>query len=176
MTSSSLTVGPAQGDLLLHTVAEGRAARLGHDLTLRVNDWQCVATVESGTPTGATVTMDLGSLEVLRGDGGVKPLSSGDKRKVLEGAAKTIGDGRATFATTSVAPEWVLSGELTLHGVTRPHAVEVLVVDLGDQLRITGRTSVRQTDFGITPYSQAMGSLRVGDVVQVLVELTVPQP
>jgi len=33
---------------------------------------------------------------------------------------------------------------------------------------------VRQTDFGITPYSQAMGSLRVGDLVQVLVD--VPQP
>ena len=176
MASSSLTVGPAQGDLLLHTVAEGRAARMGHDLTLRVNDWQAVAQLESGTPVSATVTMDLASLEVLHGEGGLKPLSSGDKRKVLESAAKTLGDGRATFATTSIAPEWVLSGNLTLHGVTRPHAVEVLVVDDGDRLRIAARTSVRQTDFGITPYSQAMGSLRVGDVVQVLVELTVPQP
>ena len=149
---------------------------MGHDLTLRVNDWQCVAQVASGTPVSATVTMDLSSLEVLRGEGGLKPLSSGDKRKVLEGAAKTLGDRSARFVTTSIAPEWVLSGELTLHGATRPHAVEVIVVDEDEQLRITGRTSVRQTDFGITPYAQAMGSLRVGDVVQVLVEVVVPRP
>jgi polyisoprenoid-binding protein YceI len=165
MTSSSLTVGPAQGDLLLRTTAEGRAARLGHDLTLRVTDWQCVVQVEGGTPTGVRVTMDLGALEVLHGEGGVKPLTAGDKRKIVEGAAKTLGDGRAVFTTTSIEPSWTLAGSLVLHGVTRPCRVEVT----GADDRWVARTSVRQTDFGITPYSQAMGSLRVGDVVEVLV-------
>ena len=138
---------------------------MGHDLTLRVTDWQCVVEVADGTPTSVTVTMDLGALEVVHGEGGVKPLSAGDKRKILEGAAKTLGDGRATFATTSLEPSWTLTGSLVLHGVTRPCRVEVT----GGDDRWSARTSVRQTDFGITPYSQAMGALRVGDVVEVQV-------
>jgi hypothetical protein len=167
MPPSSLTFGPADGDLLLQTVAEGRAARMGHDLTLRLRDWQCVAEVAEGTPLGARFSMDLRSLEVLRGEGGLKPLSEGDKRKILEVAAKTLGDGRTVFTTTRVEPGWRLIGELTLHGVTRPHAVDVRVA----QGRITARTVVRQTDYGITPSSQAMGSLRVGDDVQVLLDV-----
>ena len=144
---------------------------MGHDLTLRVASWECVVQVDGGTPTGVTVTMDLGSLEVVRGEGGLKPLSEGDKRKVLAGAAKTLGDGRATFVTTDVTtdpasdvtPTWTLTGALTLHGVTRPQVVEVT----GRGELWTATASVRQTDFGITPYTQAMGALRVGDVVLV---------
>ena len=143
---------------------------MGHDLTLRVEVWECVVQLDGGTPTSATVTMDLRTLSVLRGEGGLKPLSEGDRRKILEGAARTLGDGGASFVTTGITGEWVLTGELTLHGVTRPHVVEVVARDG----RLQARTSVRQTDFGITPYSQAMGSLRVGDLVQVLVD--VPQP
>jgi polyisoprenoid-binding protein YceI len=169
-----LTVGPAQGDLLLRTTAEGRAAKMGHSLTLRVRSWQCVAQVDGGTPLSADVTMDLGSLEVVRGDGGVKPLSDADKRKVLAGAAKALGSGAAHFASTSVEGGWRLVGQLTLHSVTRPQVVDVTVADEGATLRITGTTSVRQTDHGITPASQLMGALQVGDVVQVLVEVLVP--
>jgi polyisoprenoid-binding protein YceI len=174
--SSTLTVGPAQGDLLLRTTAEGKAARMGHALTLRVKDWQCVAQLEGGAPVSVTATIDLGSLEVVAGEGGVKPLSEADKRKVLAGAAKTLGDGQARFTATTIEGTFRLTGQLSLHGVTRPHVVDVTVVEAGADLRITGRTSVRQTDHRITPISQLMGALQVGDVVQVLVEVVVPQP
>ena len=149
---------------------------MGHALTLRVRRWQCVAQVEGGTPLSADVTMDLGSLEVVRGDGGVKPLSDGDKRKVLAGAAKALGGGSARFTSTSVEGSWRLVGELTMHAVRRPQVVDVTVAEEGPALRITGTASVRQTDHGITPASQLMGALQVGDVVQVLVEVVVPAP
>lgn len=149
---------------------------MGHALTLRVRDWQCVAQVEAGTPLGVDVRIDLGSLEVLRGEGGVKPLSEADKHKILAASAKALGAGEARFRAVSITDAWRLSGELTLHGVTRPHLVDVTVAEAGTNLRITGRTAVRQTDHRITPVSQLMGALQVGDVVQVLVEVVVPQP
>lgn len=149
---------------------------MGHALTLRVRNWQCVADLEGGTPVSVATTIDLGSLEVVRGEGGVKPLSDADKRKVLASAATTLGDGLARFTTTSIEGAWHLSGELTLHGVTRPQVVEVTVVEAGADLRITGLAAVRQTAHGITPHSQLMGALQVGDVVQVLVDVVVPQP
>jgi polyisoprenoid-binding protein YceI len=177
MATSSLTVGPAQGQLLLRTKAEGKAARLGHDLTLVVHEWQCTAQVTDGAPVSAEVVMQLSSLEVLRGDGGAKPLSAGDKKKVLASAAKTIGSpSEARFVTTSVAEGWELTGELSLHGVTRPQVVHVSVTPEGSDLRITGTTRVRQTDHGITPYSQMLGALQVGDEIEVLVDVVVPAP
>jgi polyisoprenoid-binding protein YceI len=177
MTTSSLTVGPAEGQLLLKTTAEGKAARLGHALTLVVHDWQCVAQVTDGKPVSAEVVLQLASLEVLRGEGGAKPLSAGDKKKVLSSAAKTIGSpSEARFVTTAVAPGWELAGELSLHGVTRPQVVHVTVAQEGTELRITGTATVRQTDHAITPYSQMLGALQVGDEIRVLVEVVVPAP
>ena len=42
------TVGPSEGTLLLKTGVEGRAARLGHALTLRISEWACTATLDGG--------------------------------------------------------------------------------------------------------------------------------
>jgi polyisoprenoid-binding protein YceI len=55
-----------------------------------------------------------------------------------------------------------LRGDLTLHGVTRPLALRVHVELTSDALEATGRTTLRQTDFGITPISKA-GVVKVKD-------------
>jgi hypothetical protein len=171
-----LTVGPAQGDLLLRTTAEGRGARLGHDLTFRVRTWQCVALVDQGVPVRVEASIDLATLEVLRGDGGLKPLTDGDKRRVLSNARKTIGPNSARFLATEASGGWTLRGQLDLHGVARSQVVQVSVTEEGPELRIEGRASVRQSSHGITPYSQMMGTLQVGDLVEVHVEVRVPRP
>src|SRR5690348_7499009 len=112
--SSTLTVGPAHGDLLLRTRAEGPAARMGHDLTFRVRDWECVTQLEDGTPVSVALTLHLASLEVLRGDGGMKPLTEGDKKKVLAGASKTLGNGPSRFTASKVTGKYMLHGLLDL--------------------------------------------------------------
>lgn len=149
---------------------------MGHALTLRISDWRCTVQLEGGTPESADLTVDLGSLEVVRGDGGVKPLSEADKRKVLTNAAATLGPGPARFTTTTIEGRWRLTGELTLHGVTRPQVVQVGVEEQGDELRLVATATVRQTDHGIRPYSQLMGALQVADVVDVRADLVVPRP
>lgn len=39
--------------------------------------------------------------------------------------------------------------------------------DLGDSWRMTTETTVRQSDYGVKPYSLLMGSVRVADDVAV---------
>ncbi len=39
--------------------------------------------------------------------------------------------------------------------------------DLGDEWSMSCQQQVRQTDFGVKPYSLAMGTLKVADVVTV---------
>jgi polyisoprenoid-binding protein YceI len=59
-----------------------------------------------------------------------------------------------------------VSGELTLHGVTRSTLVPMRVEVSGDTLMATGSLVVRHTDFGLTPIS-------VAGVVKVKNELAI---
>lgn len=62
---------------------------------------------------------------------------------------------------------FTLNGDLTLRGVTRRVAFPVKVTLQGNQLRATGEESIKQTDFGITPYSGGLGTIKIGDQLKV---------
>jgi polyisoprenoid-binding protein YceI len=61
--------------------------------------------------------------------------------------------------------ELQVRGELTLHGVSRPLTLPVHVERAGT-LVASGRTSIRQTDYGIKPVSVA-GVVNVRNEVEV---------
>lgn len=67
-------------------------------------------------------------------------------------------------ATAGGSWELTLAGELTLHGQTRKVELPVHVQTAGDALTATGRLTLRQSDYGISPVS-------VGGVVKVKDEL-----
>jgi polyisoprenoid-binding protein YceI len=54
-------------------------------------------------------------------------------------------------------------GQLSLHGHTRPVVVKVS----GQQGHYKGSTSLKQTDFGITPISIAGGTVKVKDEITI---------
>lgn len=167
----SLTVGPAQGDLLLHTGVEGRAARLGHRLTLAFTDWQCTAEVVDDVPTEVVLDIAMSSLEVRRGEGGLTPLGPLEKRQVRSNALKTLDAKRypgarwSSTGATETGAGFLLEGMLDLHGQQHPCPVRLDVAGG----RAHGTAEVLQTAWGVTPYSQALGSLRVTDAVAVTV-------
>jgi polyisoprenoid-binding protein YceI len=60
-----------------------------------------------------------------------------------------------------------LSGELTLHGVTRSQPVSARVTLKGDTLRATGEVDVRLSDYEIRPVTAAGGTVRLKDEVKL---------
>lgn len=62
---------------------------------------------------------------------------------------------------------FTLHGDLTLRGVTKRVAFPVKVTLQGNQLRATGEEHIKQTDFGITPYSGGLGTIKMGDQLKV---------
>lgn len=61
----------------------------------------------------------------------------------------------------------VLTGDLTLHGVTRPLVLEVTLQGVGDgRLRFAGRGKVRRSDHGMTS-----GRLVAGDDVELVFDV-----
>ncbi|HEY6495681.1 MAG TPA: YceI family protein [Trebonia sp.] len=178
-------LGPGSGRVLIRTGREGLAARAGHDLTLEITDWLARVTLpgEGGDPAGVTVTADLGlgSLAVREGTGGAKPLSDRDRRDIQNQARKILGDAaRAGFTSQRVIPSSTSSagsptagaveGTLTLRGVSRGIRLEVTSPVPG---RYRGSAAIRQTDFGITPYSGFFGALKLRDEVTVEFDVTI---
>jgi polyisoprenoid-binding protein YceI len=175
VTPGQHLLGPDQGRLILRTSRDGLAARAGHDLTIEVTGWSGTLTIgEDLAPAAVEVRIELGSLAVVSGTGGIKPLTDRDRREILATARKVLGTDRQPEATFTAddfgrddAGGWLVSGSLTLAGRTRP--LRVLVTEAGpDRYRATA--SVVQSDFGIKPYVGFMGALRVRDAVDVEAE------
>jgi YceI-like domain len=184
--SGTYEFGPASGRVLIKTGRAGLAARAGHDLTLEFTDWQARVTTPSedgGGLADATVTADLGlgSLTVREGTGGAKPLTDKDRRDIQAQVRKILGDSaRADFASQRVIPSstsssgapsaGAIEGTLTLHGVSRGVRLQVSSPEPG---RYRGSGTVRQSEFGITPYSGFFGALKLLDEVTVEFEVTI---
>jgi polyisoprenoid-binding protein YceI len=66
--------------------------------------------------------------------------------------------------------ELQVTGELTLHGVTRRITVPVRVVQQGDGLRASGSLRVKQSAFGMDPISVA-GVVKVKDELRIDFEI-----
>jgi len=179
---STLQAGPADGTLSLHTGVEGRAAKMGHDLTIVLSDWQATATVEDGAPTALELRAVLSSLDPVKGEGGLKPLSDKDRASIRDNALETLRAGQhpeVVFTSSAVRPSasgYTVQGQLSIGGVERPAELELAVSDAGERLALSAQVPVLQTEHGIKPYSAMMGGLRVRDRVEVRVEATVPRP
>jgi polyisoprenoid-binding protein YceI len=163
----------SHGELLIRTGVAGRAAQLGHRLTMAMRTWQATIQWDSGEPVNAELTVEVDSLEVVRGEGGLTPLSGPEKILVRSNALRLLGVRqfpRITFAAKTIektAEGYRLDGTLTIRGKTRTQRVDVRTDDLDDSWWLSSETTVRQSEFGIKPYSQLLGSLKVADDVTV---------
>lgn len=169
-------IGPNTGRVLVRTGREGLAAKVGHDLTIEITRWRARVTVpgpEAGGLDAAALIaeLDLGSLAVLEGTGGAKPLSDKDRGDIQAQARKILGDpATATFTSDKVIPagggaaNGAIEGTLTLNGTPRPIRLQVISPAPG---RFRGSAVVRQTDHGITPYSGFFGALKLKDEIAV---------
>jgi hypothetical protein len=178
-------LGPGDGRVLVKTGREGLAARAGHDLTLEITRWSARLTVpddEGGGVAAATLAaeLDLGSLAVRTGTGGAKPLTDRDRRDIQGQARKILGDpATASFASVKVIPSssagstanGAVEGTLTLRGTSRPVRLQVISPAPG---QFRGSAAIRQTDFGVTPYSGFFGTLKLKDEVTVEFDVKLP--
>lgn len=166
------TIGPSNGSLKIKTGREGAAAKMGHDLILGVNSWE--ATVEGGDSPSISLTADPGSIEVLEGNGGAKPLSDKDKSDIKKGTAdKVLGSSQITFSSNAIednGANMTAKGDLSIAGKSSQVTVPLTV---GDG-KLSGSVKLSQSDFSIKQYSAMMGALKVKDSIEVVIEGQVP--
>jgi polyisoprenoid-binding protein YceI len=163
-------LGPGNARLMVNTTRTGTAAKAGHDLLIEVTSWSGTLELDQARAS-VTLSADGGSLRVIEGRGGMKSLDEDDKANIRQ----TIDDDvlRRTaieFHSTAVRPEGDLlrvDGQLELAGASHPVSFELTLTPPG---RLTGSARIKQTDWGIKPYSALFGALKVVDEVEVSID------
>jgi polyisoprenoid-binding protein YceI len=101
----------------------------------------------------------------------VQSLSDDQKKEIEQTVDDEVLKGeQISFESTSVRAEGDglrVDGDLTLHGTTRPLGFDVTVTGDGT----LGATAViKQTAWGMKPYSTLFGALKVVDEVEVIID------
>jgi polyisoprenoid-binding protein YceI len=167
------TLDESDGELLVRTGVAGRAARMGHRLTIAMTRWRATVGFDGAEPTTAELVVDVDSFQVLRSEGGVKGLSGPEKALVKSNALKSLGASRhpqIRYAADTIEKTdfgYRLTGELQIRGQAHQHVIDLHAEDSGDSWRMSTQSSVRQSDYGIKPYSLLMGSVQVANDVTV---------
>ena len=172
------TFGPENATLSVRTQKAGAASKAGHNLLIEVTAWS--ATLDVGADPAQTsieLSADSRSMKVIEGTGGVMALGDADKvgiaqtitDEVLKGT--TIEFHSSTVRAAGDADRLDVSGELDLAGKRLPLS---FVLTVGPDGELTGSVIVKQSNWGIKPYSALFGTLKVIDEVTVEIAAKVP--
>ena len=167
-------LGPDDGTLSVFTERGGAVAKAGHNLLMHVTSWDGV--LEVGDESRVELNVDASSFKVIEGSGGMQALDDDDKANIEQTIDDEVLKRRTVgFRSTQVDATDAglhVAGELTLSGRSRPVAFDLRAADG----RLKGAVVVKQTDWGMKPYSGLFGALKVVDEVEVGIEARLPEP
>src|SRR4029450_2450471 len=157
--------GPDNATLTVRTKRTGAASKAGHDLLIEVTAWSATLDPEGDPPL--TLSADSRSFRVLEGTGGVQAVADEAKAGIAQTIDEEVLVGTPIeFRSTSVEGGRI-EGELELAGQRHPLSFQLMDNEDG---RLAGSATVRQTDWGMKPYSALFGTLKVADEVEVSFE------
>jgi hypothetical protein len=159
------TFGPENATLTVRTKRTGAASKAGHDLLIQVTSWS--ATLDPDADPAVTLTADSRSLRVLEGTGGIQALDDDAKAAIAQTIEEEVLMGTPIEFRSTAVDGGKVEGELELAGQRHPISFELAA---GDDGRLTGQTTVRQSDWGMKPYTALFGTLKVADEVDVAFE------
>jgi Fe-Mn family superoxide dismutase len=175
IAAGTYRLGPRDGTLSVRTGRVGAAAKAGHDLLMHVTSWD--ATIEVAADQQAiavSLDVDSASLRVRQGTGGMQPLGDDDKANIEQTIDDEVLFRRPiVFKSTdvqSVGDDLSVQGDLELLGTTRPISFELNAADG----KLRGSAVLKQSDWGMTPYTALFGALKVADEIEVALDARLP--
>jgi polyisoprenoid-binding protein YceI len=149
--------------LTIHVGKTGAFSALGHEHEIHAPIHS--GTAEIGAHPAVEIHVNAQELRVTDKDAAEKERAEVQKTmlgpEVLDSDAHQEIVFKSTAAESVGQGQWTLGGNLTMRGQTRPVKVQVTLKDG----RYTGETTVKQTDFGITPPGKA--GVRAKDEVKI---------
>lgn len=173
-------VDPARSVVVIEVRRAGSLAHLGHDHVVASRD---IHGFIAPGERRADLYVGLAGLSVddpgLRAAAGFDTRPSpadvaATRRNLLDEVLRVDEHPFAVAAASAPRPEDGAGTplvSLTLNGVIRPIDVEATIEAAGDAMRITGRTTILQSDYGIVPFSILGGAIQVRDAITVHIEI-----
>ncbi len=176
-----------QSELVLLTKKGGIGANFAHNHVVRASEALADMRWDPQDPraTSIKVTLPVSGLvvdepAVRQRHGETSKVSESDRKKITQAMldpgqldAKNFTEIR--YESTSVRIDGkdsvILTGDLTLHGVTRQISAPVRISSQGDVPVGDCTLRFKTSDFGIKPYSGAFGTIRNHDEVTLVLHL-----
>lgn len=171
-SSGSHRLGPDRSTLSVHTKRGGAAAKAGHDLVIEVSAWEATLAI-GNDPADSSVELsaDPTSLRVMEGTGGMQELGDEDKANIERTIDDEVLGGRPiSFRSNGAAAAEAgirFDGELTIGEVGGPASFELAV---GEDGSLWASATLKQSNWGIKPYSALFGALKVRDEVEIVLD------
>ncbi|MFW6067768.1 MAG: YceI family protein [Myxococcota bacterium] len=162
---------PSNAECFVLTYVAGALSAVGHDLKLRVEQFQ-VEVDEKERRVEARFDPDSLRVEhaMKKGRDASGTLTEGDRKKIHKNIREDVLQPRkhpeirfVSKRADERAGGYHVEGELTLHGTTRQIAFDVKRANGGYEAEV----ALHQPDFGIDPYRAAFGGLKVKPDVTV---------
>jgi polyisoprenoid-binding protein YceI len=172
-------VSPERSLVTIEVRRAGSLARFGHDHVVASRDLRGYVAPDEGR---ADLYVPLERLTVdepaLRQAAGFATTPSEDDIAGTRGNMldKVLEADRFPFARIRVSGTGAGAGtmgvEITLHGTTRALEAPVQVDRRGDEIDVSGRLALDQSDFGIKPFSILGGAVQVQDRIELRFRIT----
>ena len=167
-------IDPARSLVVIEARRGGSLARIGHDHVVASHDVQGYVAPEDGR---SDLYVELVRLVVdeppLRAEAGfdTRP-SQEDIDSTRKNMLKVLEAERYPFALVGVtragkAGDAKMNASITLHGMTRAYPIPLRIDATPEEIKVTGRLVLNQTDFGIVPLSILGGAIQVQDEMRM---------
>jgi polyisoprenoid-binding protein YceI len=163
VSAQQRNVDTQKSTLTIHVGKTGAFSALGHEHEIHAAIHS--GTADTGGHPAVEIHVNARELRVIDKDASDKERAEVQKTMLGPEVLDSETHQEIVFKSTAAEPagqgRWTLRGNLTLRGQTRPVTVQVTLRDG----RYTGVTTVKQTDFGITPPGKA--GVRAKDEVKI---------
>jgi polyisoprenoid-binding protein YceI len=175
--TKTYTIAPSESSFWVFAGKAGLLSGFAHDHEIGVKSFSGKITIPPSGAASGSLQLDIEAKSLVVLD---KKPSEEDKKKIFDAMHNEVLESarHATIAFRSVSVSdlkpaggndysFTLNGDLTLHGVTKRIAVPVNLSVTPQELRAVGKYALKQTDYGIKPYSAAGGTIKVKNEVIV---------
>jgi polyisoprenoid-binding protein YceI len=170
-TAARYVLDHSSSRFTVRAFATGMLSALGHSPTFAIRDFTGEVSFDLAVPAKASISLRIraDSLDLM------DDVNSKDRREMESTMNQSVLEStkypEIVFTSTSVSSnpsgdgryQVNVTGNLSLHGVTRPLTVPAQLAVLGDMIRASGELPLSQTSFGIQPVSVAGGTLKLKD-------------
>lgn len=188
-TSHIYTVAAEASKVRIYVFRGGTAARLGHNHVLSAPRFEGYVSLPSEQVTDASFELRMPLADLVVDDSTIRAETGGNfssprSASDIEGTRRNMLGEKGFDAeryplvrlrSGAIEGEWpflTAQVEVTLHGVTRVLPVKLRADRQASRMKISGALTLKQSDFGITPFSALGGLMAVQDEVIVTFDLT----